>query len=66
MERERLCVDELAKEFAVHRTTIYAWLRKGVIPKNLEHREISGRRFFLRSEISLYRQKAEEALHSAT
>ena len=57
MEKERLCIGELAAHCGVDRRTIYRWMESGAIPKLIVHHDLNRRVFFIRSEIDQYRQQ---------
>jgi predicted DNA-binding transcriptional regulator AlpA len=66
MEKERLCIGELAQHLDVDRATVYRWMGSGNIPKSIIHHDLNRRVFFLRTEIDLYRDKFDRMQQSAT
>ena len=66
MEKERLCIKELAALKGVDRVTVYNWMKSGIIPKDFIHRQLNGRVFFIKTEIEGLEKRADELLHHTT
>lgn len=61
MNKEKLCISELASYLDVDRITIYRWIWSKKLPPDIVHREINDRYYFLKSEIDNFRNKYDVA-----